>query len=96
MMLFFSNKNNAEYLSIFGKASIVQDKQRARQILNPDARQLFEEGIHDPELTLLQVKPVNVHYWNTKKTKMIGLVKMMANAMTGKAMDENAQGYFKF
>ena len=96
VQLFFSNKRNSEYLSIYGKASIVTDRDQAVRRWNPEAGHYFEGGIEDPELTLLKVQPVNAHYWDTKANKMISLVKMMASAMTGKALDESHHDDFGF
>ena len=95
VQLFFSNKGNAEYLSIFGKATIVVDRDHARRVWNAGTTGFFESE-SDPEITLVKVQPVNAHYWDNRQNKMIGLVKMMASAMTGKALDENVQGDFRF
>jgi general stress protein 26 len=92
VQLFFANKANAEYLSIYGEASEYTDKDKARELWNPLARTWFHDGVDDPNLTLLVVKPLDAYYWDTKTNKAVSLVKIAVGAITGKTIDDGVEG----
>jgi len=95
VQLFYANNNSAEYLSIFGEASIVQDKQLAKELWTPIAKTWFTKGVDDPELSILKVHPLEAYYWDTKSNKMVAMLKIIAGAVTGKTMDDGVEGNIK-
>jgi general stress protein 26 len=92
VQLFYSNKKTYEFVSIFGEATIIKDKEKAREIWTPIAKTWFHEGVDDPELTIIKVKPLDGHYWDTKSNKVVSLLKMAAGAITGKTLDDGREG----
>ncbi|MBC8035082.1 MAG: pyridoxamine 5'-phosphate oxidase family protein [Chitinophagaceae bacterium] len=95
VQLFFSNNNQYEYLSVYGKAAIIVDKEKAKELWTPIAKTWFHGGVDDPNLTLIKVHPSDAYYWDTKSNKMISLIKMLAGAVTGTTMDNGVQGKMK-
>ncbi len=92
VQLFYSNPGSAEFLNVAGSATIIKDAAKAKELWSPWARTWFPEGASDPELTLIKVIPLSVHYWDTKHNKMISLLKIVAGAITGKEMDDGVEG----
>lgn len=92
VQLFFSNKNSYEFLSIYGKAVIVQDLEKAKELWTPIAKTWFNDGVEDPELTLIRVHPEDAYYWDTKHNKAITLLSYLAGAITGTEMNNGVQG----
>ncbi|MEP7142692.1 MAG: pyridoxamine 5'-phosphate oxidase family protein [Ferruginibacter sp.] len=92
VQLFYSNKSNAEYLSITGRASILKDEQKARELWTVWVKTWFTEGPDDPNLTIIKVVPDDAYYWDTKHNKMVSMLKIMAGAITGKTMDDSLEG----
>lgn len=92
VQLFFANKSSSEYLSIYGEASEIQDKEKAKELWTPLAKTWFTEGVDDPNLTLLMVKPLDAYYWDTKDGKAVSLIKIAVGAVTGKTMDGGIEG----
>ncbi|MDQ3051028.1 MAG: pyridoxamine 5'-phosphate oxidase family protein [Bacteroidota bacterium] len=92
VQLFYSNQGSAEFLNIAGKATIIKDAVKAKELWSPWARTWFPEGTEDPELTFIKVTPHSVHYWDTKHNKMVSLLKIVAGAITGKEMDDGVEG----
>lgn len=92
VQLFFSNKNSYEFLSIYGKAVILEDKEKAEELWTPIAKTWFNEGVDDPELTLIRVHPEDAYYWDTKHNKAITLLSYLAGAITGTEMNNGVQG----
>jgi len=92
VQLFYSNNTGSEYLTIFGKASIIKDEAKAKELWSAIAKTWFDAGYDDPELTLLKVEPQDGHYWDTKDGKIISLFKMVAGAIVGKELAEGVEG----
>jgi general stress protein 26 len=95
VQLLFSNPENSEYLSIYGKAWIILHKEKAKKIWTPIAKAWFKEGVDDPELTLLKVVPEEAYYWDTKNNKVVSMFKILASVVTGKTADDGVQGELK-
>ncbi len=101
VQLLYSNNSSSEYLSLYGHAEIVRDRNKIEELWTPMAKAWFTEGKDDPSITLLKVTPQEGHYWDTKNGKVISLIKIAVSALTGKPSDigvegkvENVSSYF--
>jgi len=94
VQLFYSNKSSMEYLSLYGRATIIQDAVKAKELWSAPAKIWFKDP-DDPNLTLLKVVPEDGYYWDTKDGKLISLFKMVAGAITGKELDGSVEGKIK-
>ncbi|RAV99286.1 pyridoxamine 5'-phosphate oxidase family protein [Pseudochryseolinea flava] len=92
VQLFYAQNSKSEYLSVFGHAEIVHDRQKIEALWTPIAKVWFTEGKNDPDISLIKVTPVDAHYWDTKSNKAVQLIKMFAGAITGKTMDDGVEG----
>jgi general stress protein 26 len=95
VQLFYSNFSSSEYMSLYGKVTIIKDEAKAKQLWSAIAKTWFNDGYDDPELTLLKVAPEDGYYWDTKNGKMISLVKMVAGAITGQELEIGIEGKIK-
>ena len=75
VQLFYSHTGNYEYLSIYGSAEIVNDKNKIEELWTPMAKTWFEQGKDDPDIELIKVTPEDAYYWDTKNSKMVSLIK---------------------
>lgn len=92
VQLFFENNSSSEYLSVYGKATISQDKEKIKELWTLWAKAWFQDGPEDPKLSLVSVKPITSEYWDTKHNKMISILKIAASIVTGKTMDDGVEG----
>ena len=81
VQLFYSHTGNYEYLSIFGRAEIVNDHSKIKELWTPIAKTWFKEGKDDPNISLIKVIPEDAYYWDTKNNKMVSLVKFAMGAI---------------
>jgi len=81
VQLFYSHTGNYEYLSIFGRAEIVNDRSKIEELWSPMAKTWFNEGKEDPNISLIKVTPEDAYYWDTKNNKMVSLIKFAMGAM---------------
>ena len=81
VQLFYSQTSKYEYLSVFGKAEIVNDRSKIAELWTPMAKTWFKEGKDDPNISLIKVTPEEAYYWDTKNNKMVSLIKFAMGAM---------------
>lgn len=81
VQLFYSHTGSYEYLSIFGRAEIVNDRSKIEELWSPMAKTWFKEGKEDPNISLIKVTPEDAYYWDTKNNKMVSLIKFAMGAM---------------
>ncbi len=71
------------YVSISGKAQIVNDLATKERLWSPMAKAWFPGGPTDEDLALLEVRIVHAEYWDVNDSKMVQLAKMAKAAITG-------------
>ena len=88
VQLFYSNGSNYEYLSIYGTAEILIDREKIKELWTPIVKAWFKEGEHDPSISLIKVTPIDAYYWDTKDNKMVSLIKIAIGVITGVTKDD--------
>lgn len=80
----FASPEDSLYVSVTGRAEIVQDKALIHSMWNPIVAAWFPNGADDPHVALIKVDIHSAQYWDSKLSKMTQLLKMMQAAVTGK------------
>lgn len=91
VQLFYTHSASSEYLTIYGRASIITDPRIIADLWNPLAKVWFE-GKDDPAISVLCITPEDGHYWDTKSNKMVQLLKLAIGAIIGKPLDDGLEG----
>lgn len=92
VQLLYAKPGNSEFISVYGEADIIKDREKAEELWSVWAKTWFNEGADDPELTIIRVRPEEVRYWDTKHNRMVSLLKIVAGAITGKESDDGVEG----
>ena len=95
VQLLFANTSASEYLTVYGTATIINDRKKIEELWSPMAKAWFQQGKDDPNLSLIKVSPEHAYYWEPKQNKMVTLMKMAASAVSGQKMDIGHQGSLK-
>ena len=95
VQLIYSKNSDVLFLTITGKATIVEDQAKKDELWNPIVKAFFPEGKDDPDLSLVKIKPEAAHYWDTINGKMITWFKMAASAVTGNQNNVGVEGKLK-
>jgi general stress protein 26 len=69
------------YVSISGRARIVRDPAKAKELWNPVLKAWFPDGLDDPTLALLCLSMEQAEYWDGSSSKLVqlaGIVKALA------------------
>jgi general stress protein 26 len=80
----YAHPGDDSYVSVSGKAAIVEDQARKEELWSSVAKAWFPGGVNDPDLALLEVSIHHAEYWDVKESKMVQLAKMATAAITGK------------
>lgn len=92
VQLIFGNPGDSEYLSVWGIATVSDDRALREKYWTPIAKTWIHGGVDDPELTVIKVAVKDGYYWDTEHGKAIALMKVAVGAMTGKTLDDSVEG----
>ena len=79
----YANPDKDSYVSISGRASLLEDQAKKEELFNPMAKAWFPNGPTDPNTGLLAVHIEEAEYWDVDDSKMVQLLKMAKAALTG-------------
>lgn len=83
---------SSKYVSLYGEATIHDDRQLVQKLWSTGAQAYFPEGPESPDVVVICVEPESAEYWDGPAGP-IGMVKIAFAAATGQvaAMGENAK-----
>jgi general stress protein 26 len=62
--LAYANPDKNQYVSISGKASLVEDRKKMEQLWNPALKEWFPEGLDNKDIGLVAVDIQNAEVWD--------------------------------
>lgn len=81
-------EDNKKYLSITGKAELVEDRAKLEELWSVVYNAYFEQGIDDPQIQLIKVIPHGAEYWENGNT-LTSALKLTAAAVTETAVGDS-------
>ncbi|MCW5937694.1 MAG: pyridoxamine 5'-phosphate oxidase family protein [Fimbriimonadaceae bacterium] len=85
--LSYSDPKHDRYVSISGRASVVEDRIRIRDMWNPMVSVWFPEGPDDPSVCLIKVPIESAEYWEAKKGHVAQMIDMALAGILGRRPD---------
>lgn len=95
IQLLFQGSMYSDFVTLYGKATISQRKEKIKELWEPLLKTWFTEGIDDPRISVIEFTPHDGYYWDTKHGQMIAFVKQIAGAILGKTLDDSIEGKLK-
>ena len=92
VQLYFQGSEHSDFLQLSGRATISRDRARIKELWKPMLKTWFTQGVDDPRITVIKVKPTDGYYWDTKHGNMIAGIKMLIGAAVGKTLDDSIEG----
>lgn len=86
-----SMQDGERFVSITGVARVFRDPERASRAWQESQRTWFPEGPADPRLTLIEIEPIYVEYWDRSSPSALQLIVNPSQADLEVLDDENAQ-----
>jgi len=81
--LAFVDTDDNAYVSISGRAAVLDDREKARELWNPAYRAWFPDGIDDPDLRVLRVDVTSAEYWDSPSSAVVHLLGLAKAMVTG-------------
>lgn len=70
----YVDADDQRFISISGRASLVRDRQKIKELWNSISTAWFQDGPDDPRLALLRVEADRVEYWDDQTGAMVQIV----------------------
>ncbi len=93
--LIYSHPGKSSFLIVRGMAEIIYDRDKIEELWNSLDKTWFKAGKDDPAISIIKVRPVDAHYWDTRGNQMVNFVKMVASAATGTTLVKGEEGTLK-
>jgi len=88
----YSQPDDNTYISVFGRAEVVKDRQKIEDLWNPVYKAWFPDGLDDPALCLLKVSVEEAEYWDSSNSKVVQVVGFVKALATGERADGGDYG----
>jgi len=92
VQIIFAKPDSSEFLCISGEAEIFYLRSKIEELWKPVFKTWFSKGKKDPDLSLICVRPSNVHYWDMKNNKAVTLLKNKIGSLVGLSVDDVVEG----
>jgi len=81
----YAAPDKKRYVSVSGRARLVRDKSKIKELWSPVLKAWFPKGLDDPDLALLKVSVEQAEYWDSPSSTvahLVGFVKAVATGTT--------------
>ena len=85
--LSYAARDKSVYVSVSGRAEVVTDRAKMKELWNPMAKAWFPDGLDTPELCLLRIDVEKAEYWDENKPKLLELLDTVRAVVTGTRPD---------
>lgn len=79
----YADPSDNRYVSVSGRASVVHDREKVKELWSPIHKAWFPNGPDDPNLTLLKVEVEQAEYWDAPSSKVVQLIGFAKATLTG-------------
>ncbi len=84
--LSYANPDDNRYVSVAGKASIVTDRAKIKELWTPGLKAWFPEGVDDPKIALIRVDVESAQYWDFASKALVQLAGFVKAVVTGQPL----------
>lgn len=90
--LMYSHPGQNTYLHVKGKCSVVNDKEKMKELWSPMVKAWFPKGLEDPALALLKVDTSEASYWDGSSSKFVVFFNMIKAIAKGEQPNDGEFG----
>lgn len=80
----YAHMGSSRYVSVSGKATVVDDREKAKELWSPLLGAWFPQGTSDPNLRLVRVDVERAEYWDAPAGKVVMLAGFIKEKLGGK------------
>lgn len=82
-----SMSSNDSWVSLSGRAELVDDRAKIKELWSPTVEAWFTDGPDDPEVGLLKFTAETAEYWDSPGGKLASLFSFVKSKVTGEQYD---------
>lgn len=82
----YADPKSNTYVSVAGRAEIVKDREKIRELWTPAMKAWLAKGVDDPEIALIRVDVDSAQYWDAPNGKLVQLAGFAKAILTGTEM----------
>jgi general stress protein 26 len=79
----YSDPDDDRYVAITGKAELIRDREKMKELWSPLLRAWFPRGLDEPDIALLRVDVERAEYWDPTAGVLSAIVSRVRRAVTG-------------
>ena len=83
----FIDTDEQHYVSISGRAELVRDREKIKELWKPVLKAWFPHGPDQPDVALLKVKMTKAEYWDGPSSTIAQAVSFVSAIFTGKQVE---------
>lgn len=95
VMLAYSDPAKNTFITVNGKAKLINDQVRKEAYFSPAVKAWFPDGLEDPRLILISVEPETAEYWEGT-SKVVVAFNMLKAIVTGDEYDAGKHDKINF
>ena len=84
VLLAYSHPSKQDYVSIAGKARVVHDRAKIKELWSEPMRTWFPKGVDDPEIAAIAVDVDSAEFWDAPSSALVYAFGYAKAALTGK------------
>jgi general stress protein 26 len=88
--LAYANPDSQDYVSVSGKAEIIRDQSKIKELWTEGLRTWFPKGPDDPDIALIRIHPTGGEYWDSPSKTVMQLYGYAKARLTGESPNELA------
>jgi general stress protein 26 len=81
--LAYAHPAKQHYVSVSGRAELIEDKAKMEKLWNPAYKAWFPDGLEDPEIALIKVSIQKAEYWDSHSSPVVHLIGVAKAMLTG-------------
>lgn len=81
----FSDPKSQSYVSLSGRAELVRDPEKIKQLWQPSLKAWFPKGVDEPDIALIKINADQAEYWDSPASPIAHAISLAKVALTGQA-----------
>ncbi len=81
----FSDPKSQNYVSLSGRAELVRDPAKLKELWQPSLKAWFPKGLEEPDIALIKINADQAEYWDSPASPIAHAISLAKVALTGKA-----------
>jgi general stress protein 26 len=86
--LSYLDSRGHRYVSVAGRATVVHDEAKMKELYSPDLDIWFENGLDTPGIALLKVTPIECEFWEPRHGRLVTAAGMLKALVTRDTPDD--------